>query len=147
MNELVELECACATIRRAARLVTQLYDTEFAGLLEGSQFALLTMIDKKPGCNQSAVVRVLGLDKTTVSRNLRVLERNGWIEAAASDDRRERGWKLSRRGKDVLTKARPRWKRAQERLRSAMTASEWEAMFGSMRVASNAARRVSGERI
>lgn len=140
---LPDLECACATIRRATRLVTQLYDAEFRGILEATQFSLLTVIAKKPGCNQAMIGRVLALDKTTLSRNLKLLERNGWIEHVASGDQRERGFVLSSAGKTVLNAAQPRWKRAQRRLRSAMTDAEWSSMFESFRIAAEAAQRLN----
>src|SRR5262249_52995650 len=46
-------KCACTTLRRAARLVTQLYDEELRRHLPASQFALLSAIERRPGCNQS----------------------------------------------------------------------------------------------
>ena len=60
--------CACATVRRAARLVTQLYDGELRPRLEASQFMLLTALERKPGCTQAALARIFGFDKTTVTR-------------------------------------------------------------------------------
>src|SRR6266851_5238614 len=92
---LPDIGCACASVRRAARLVTQLYDEEFRGHLEASQFALLSAIERQPGCNQSMLARALGLDKTTLSRNLSVLARRDWIERQEATDQRERGFRLT----------------------------------------------------
>jgi len=141
-ESLPEIECACATARRAARLLTQLYDSELRPHLQASQFALLTALDRRPGCNQSMLARALALDKTTLSRNLGLMERNGWIAYAAAGDRRERGFRLTAAGRKLLQTARPGWRRAQSRLRSAMTSEQWDAMWRVLRNLTNAANRI-----
>jgi DNA-binding MarR family transcriptional regulator len=129
-KNLPEFDCACATIRRAARLVTQLYSHEMGDALDPAQFGLLTILHRKPGSGQTPLGHALGLDKTTLSRNLSLLKRNGWIEPVmTAEDRRERGYRLTRSGEERLAAARPGWKRAQEKLRSAMTKPEWEGML------------------
>jgi DNA-binding MarR family transcriptional regulator len=138
---LPDIDCACATVRRAARLVTQLYDDEFREHLEAAQFALLSAIERQPTCNQSMLANALGLDKTTLSRNLSVLARRGWIERQAGTDQRERGFRLTPAGRGVLKAARPAWKRAQARLRSAMTGEQWNQMWQVFRVFTNASNR------
>src|SRR5262249_39614614 len=65
-GDLPDIVCACATLRRAARLVTQLYDEELRLHLPASQFALLSAIESRPGCNQSMLARMLAFDKTTL---------------------------------------------------------------------------------
>jgi DNA-binding MarR family transcriptional regulator len=132
--------CACATLRRAARLVTQLYDEELRRHLPASQFALLSAIKSRPGCNQSMLARMLAFDKTTLSRNLGLLRRNGWIELATGDGRGERP-RLTKDGTKVLAVAGPGWRRAQNRLRSTMSAAQWNAMWRVMRDVTSCAYR------
>jgi len=136
---LPEIDCACATVRRAARLVTQLYDEELRPHLQASQFALLSVLEKRPGCNQSILARALAFDKTTLSRNLGLMERNGWIEHTEAGDQRERGFRLTGAGRKLLLAARPGWRRAQDRLRSTMTGTQWDAMWHVFRNITNAA--------
>jgi DNA-binding MarR family transcriptional regulator len=138
---LPDIECACATARRAARLVTQLYDEEFRGHLEAAQFALLTAIERQPTCNQSTLANALGLDKTTLSRNLSVLAKRGWIERQAGTDQRERGIRLTPAGRGLLKTARPAWKRAQARLRSAMDGEQWDQVWQALRAFTNASHK------
>jgi DNA-binding MarR family transcriptional regulator len=128
-EKLPDIVCACATLRRAARLVTQLYDEELRPHLPTSQFALLSAIASRPGCSQATLARTLAFDKTTLSRNLALLKRNGWVEHAAADDQRERGFRPTAAGEELLTAARPGWRRAQNRLRSKMTAAQWRDMW------------------
>jgi len=135
---LPDIDCACATARRAARLVTQLYDEEFRGHLEASQFALLSAIEQQSGCNQSMLAKALALDKTTLSRNLSVLARRGWVERQAVTHQRERGFRLTPAGRGLLKTTKPAWKRAQARLRSAMSGEQWDQMRQMFRALANA---------
>jgi len=123
-----ELDCACLALRQAARMVTQFYGAELRGRLEILQFGLLSVLDRRSGCNQAALARELNLDKTTLSRNLKLMEKNGWIERNSSDDLRERGYRLTSAGKKLLQAARPGWKRAQARFQAAM-GGRWDEMW------------------
>jgi DNA-binding MarR family transcriptional regulator len=79
------------------------------------------------------------IDKTTLSRNLRLLESRGWIEPAKGNDRRERRFGITPVGRERLHSAYPAWNRAQADLKSAMTASEWNQMFRAFRTAARVA--------
>jgi DNA-binding MarR family transcriptional regulator len=140
-GDLPEIECACATVRRVSRLLTQLYDEELRPELQASQFALLSVLERRPGCNQSMIARALAFDKTTVSRNLSLMERKGWIEYVEAGDLRERGFHLTTAGEQLLLAARPGWRRAQNRLQSAMSSEQWDAMWNVFRNVTNAANR------
>src|SRR5471032_3058355 len=95
-----DVACACATARRAARAVTQLYDGHLrASEIEAPQFALLSALHAQGPCSQSAIGDRLALDKTTLSRNLKLLRQNGWIETAGAEDGRERRYVLSALGR------------------------------------------------
>ncbi len=138
---LTDLACACATARQVARLLTQLYDTWLDGTgLEAPQFALLMTLDKQGAASQSAIGRRYALDKTTISRNLKVLERHGWIASSSADDKRQRRFTLTLEGQKRLAAAKPEWKKAQEHLRSGMTAKQWDAMFDAFRAVARSAQ-------
>lgn len=137
-----EFVCACATARLVARALTQLYDESLRGTgLEAPQFALLMTLEKAGPLNQAALGRRYALDKTTVSRNLRWLERRGWVTAASSDDRRARTFSLTPEGRRRLAAAHPHWRKAQAQLRAEMTTAEWKAMFAAFGAVSKAADR------
>jgi DNA-binding MarR family transcriptional regulator len=138
-----DLPCACATARRAARALTQLYDARLRqAQIEASQFTLLSVLDATRGCNQAVIGRMLDLDKTTLSRNLQLLKRNGWIESSPADDARERRFVLSSSGKQKLDAAQPAWQSAQEQLRAELSPTEWETMWKAFRVVTQAANRL-----
>jgi DNA-binding MarR family transcriptional regulator len=144
-SALPRFDCACATVRRTARLITQLYDAELRPHLQASQFALLSVLARRPGCNQSMLAAAAAFDKTTLSRNLGLMARNGWIERSASVDPRERGFRLSPAGRRLLRAAKPGWSRAQKQLRSAMNEEEWANMWRILDMLTNAARRARKE--
>jgi DNA-binding MarR family transcriptional regulator len=135
-----DFPCACATARRAARAVTQLYDHHLRDSeIEGPQFALLSALSSVGPCSQAAIGRRFALDKTTLSRNLKLLKKKGWIETTPAEDGRQRCYVLSAAGEKRLAAARPAWRRAQEHLRASMTVKEWNAMWKVFRVLTGAA--------
>jgi DNA-binding MarR family transcriptional regulator len=146
VNDL-DFVCACATARHVARTLTQLYDAALRETgLEAPQFALLLTVEKAGPLTQAALGRRYALDKTTVSRNVRWLERQGWLEPVESGDRRERRFALTADGRRRLAAAQPKWRRAQERLRGEMSDAEWQAMFRVFRTVVGAADRAKRAR-
>jgi DNA-binding MarR family transcriptional regulator len=138
---LTDLACACATARQVARVLTRLYDSCLEGTgLEAPQFALLMTLDKHGAVSQAAIGRRYALDKTTASRNLKVLERKGWIASSTANDGRERRFTITAEGHKRLALAKPEWKRAQDHLRSRMPEKEWNAMFATFRAVAHAAQ-------
>jgi DNA-binding MarR family transcriptional regulator len=128
-----DMPCALAATRRTARLMTQFYDACMleAGI-EAAQFALLMALDTAQDTGQAALAQMLGMDKTTLSRNLKVLRDKGWVEAAVAKDARRRNVSLTAEGRARLREARPAWRKAGEELRKEMTEREWTAMWASL---------------
>lgn len=129
----MELGCACASARRLARTLTQLYDRRLrrAGI-EAPQFAMLATLRQGPMA-QAQLARHHALDKATVSRNLRLLARQGWVATSSAADARTRQVALTPAGRARLAKARVEWQDAQAELQSAMTGAQWRAMFATFR--------------
>ncbi len=110
----LELPCYCASLRQAARAISQKYDTVLRDLqLTVTQFTLLTALRNmgKPRVNDLA--EALAMDQTTLSRTLKTMERDGLITSAHGEDRRETRWTLTARGQDRYKRAYPRWQAAQ----------------------------------
>jgi hypothetical protein len=90
------LACACASLRRAARAVTQSCEAELRSAgLRATQFTLLQALERTGTSAQGALGELLALDPTTLSRTLRPLERAGWIRTDRGSDRREVRWTLT----------------------------------------------------
>ena len=101
-------------VRRAARVVANHYDKHLKPTgLKGTQFTLLNTIFMNPATNIGKLADVLGLDRTTLNRNLKPLERKGLIRSGSGKDPRTRTLKLTKEGTKILQNALPHWLEAQ----------------------------------
>jgi DNA-binding MarR family transcriptional regulator len=127
----VAADCACKSLRRAARAVTQLYDeTLRPSGLRVTQFTLLVAVAVSEPVPITRLADALTLDRTTLARDLRPLTERGLVEVAAGDDRRMRVVRLTGQGRDAIARAYPLWKQAQARL---VERSPWPALVGDLR--------------
>src|SRR5205085_11922608 len=109
-------ECTAHGLRKAARALSRFYDQAMASAgLRGTQFDLLVALSLAREAPVAKVAEELGLDRTTLTRNLGPLERDGLVESVPDEDKRVRRLRLTERGRDVLADALPRWERAQQR--------------------------------
>lgn len=108
------VECHCTTARRAAQALTAAYDRALAGLgLKVTQYSLLRAVQRNPEANLTQLAQSTGLDRSTLGRNLRVMEAAGWLELGRGSDLRGRAVRLSDEGERLLKRALPRWKQVQ----------------------------------
>ena len=127
------LDCACASLRRAARAVTQRYEAALRGSgLKPTQLILLQALDRIGSQPQAALGKLLVLDPTTLSRSLRPLAAAGWIRAAEASDRRETRWELTAEGHRKLLRARPAWERAQRDFRAILGRKKWATLLNEL---------------
>lgn len=122
--------CVCANLRRASRAVTSLYD-EFlrpSGLL-ATQYTLLSALAKQSSIAVSPLAELLGMDPTTLARNLKPLEREGLVQIVKGEDRRKRLVKLTAKGLDVQIKAVPLWEQAQAAIVNKIGQERWRTML------------------
>ena len=123
------LPCLGANLRRAARLVSQLYESEPGWPnLSVPQLALLRTIARGGTIEAAGFCSLLALDQMTVSRALATLRRRHWIRMARGADRRERVVMLTEAGKLQLQRGNSAWRRAQARFRRRYGAKKWHAM-------------------
>ncbi|HTT23963.1 MAG TPA: MarR family transcriptional regulator [Candidatus Sulfotelmatobacter sp.] len=139
-NGIISLPCACANLRRAARIVTQRYDRELqpAGI-KATQFTLLQALVTAGNISQGRLGDLLGLDSTTLTRTLALLRGKGWIQAQPGEDRRELRLTLTAEGKRMYRSALHHWQSAQRRLRKVLGEAGWhQIMDSTIRTASRA---------
>jgi len=124
--------CACAQLRRAARAVTALYDGCLADSgLTVTQFSLLVNIGRNAdGVSRTVLAKKLGMDRTTLTRNLRPLEKQGLIAEQSGEDRRARVLRLSPDGWTRIELAYPAWERAQEQFLERFGQEEFSVLLG-----------------
>ena len=122
-------ECVCGSLRKAARAVTQLYDGMLRPTgLRVTQFGILgTTMAIEP----VTVTRLAGAtvtDRTTLTRNLKLLEKQGLIRVNSGNDRRERKVTLTDRGREAVIKAYPLWQKAQRDVVKLLGEERWKVL-------------------
>ncbi len=106
--------CACGNLRGAARAITQFYDEALQPVgLRATQYSLLTAIVLLGRPTLTTMAEVLVMDRTTLTRNLQLLEKQGFIEVVPGDDRRTREVSLTDKGRDAVLRGFPLWQQAQ----------------------------------
>jgi len=104
--------CLCLHAQRAARALARHFDDVLrpAGITSG-QFSLLMSLNRPEPPSLGSVAQLLAMDRTTLTANLKPLERRGLVKVAIDkDDRRSRRLALTAEGKAVLAEAFPIWK-------------------------------------
>ncbi|HEY7123361.1 MAG TPA: MarR family winged helix-turn-helix transcriptional regulator [Ktedonobacterales bacterium] len=121
--------CHCINLRRAAQAITQLYDDalEPSGL-KVTQFSLLQAVRRRGPVSISALAEEVQLDRTTLGRNLHVLEREGLVSFAPGDDQREHTVRLTDQGKAAIKAAKPLWEQAQARVNEMLGKEQLETL-------------------
>jgi len=116
MSEFAEcLECSCFAARRAARTVTQHYERHLKPSgLRVTQFTLLALLELAGPQPLSRFADQMGVERTTLTRNLRALVERGWVTESAAGDRRVRMLAITKRGTAAARAALPRWREAQK---------------------------------
>ncbi|MGH8161629.1 MAG: MarR family winged helix-turn-helix transcriptional regulator [Gammaproteobacteria bacterium] len=109
--------CHCLAARREARAVTRLYEEKLRPYgLRATQFSILAALTLKGPTRLGELADLLGLERTTLTRAAKLLERNRWIGAAPSKDAREHLLKIRSAGRRKLEAAFPAWKSVQDSL-------------------------------
>jgi DNA-binding MarR family transcriptional regulator len=120
-DDWVQLPCVCANLRRLARVATRIYDEELRDSgMEVGQFGLTATIARLGPITQGRLARGLGMDQTSLTRTLGVLQKRGWIARRVGTDRRSREFAITAAGRAQLEQARPHWQRAQQRVLAAL---------------------------
>jgi DNA-binding MarR family transcriptional regulator len=114
-----DVACYCTQSRRIARALTDAYDQALAPSgLKVTQFSVLRMVARLESPTISALAEATGLDRSTLGRNLKVLQKDGWASLSAGDDERTRVVSLTKAGNLAVQRAVPMWARAQAELRA-----------------------------
>jgi DNA-binding MarR family transcriptional regulator len=119
--------CICLNVRKAARQVARRYDEAFRPLgITSGQFSILAALLRNDPATLGGLADVLGMDRTTLNRNLKPLEEMHLVATVASpDDRRVRGLVLTAKGKDLLEAALPLWEATQQDSARRLAATPW----------------------
>jgi len=122
--------CTCGELRKAARAITLLYDNALksSGLLS-TQLNVLDVICNSESTKISDLSGKQGMDRTTLTRNLSVLERQGFIKISPGRDHRTRIVTATQKGHNAVAKALPLWNEVQDKVKQQMGENSWRELM------------------
>lgn len=117
-QQLLDEGCTVLRLQNTARVAAQLYAGYYTQVdLTASQFGTLAYLYRDGVHSVGTLAEVVHTDQTTLTRNLRLLEKRGLVtQTVAADDRRRREIRLTPEGKRLFQKALLQWQQAQAAL-------------------------------
>jgi DNA-binding MarR family transcriptional regulator len=113
--------CTNLKLRRLSRTVARGYDADMRPLgLTGAQYALLSHVVRLGPVAPGALAAALGLDPSTLTRNLQALQAAGWVAQAPGPDARSHRLVATEAGQALRTRAQQRWRASQERINAVL---------------------------
>lgn len=129
--------CACLAVRQASRMITKAYEEALRPTgLKATQFTMLSATTIADGrVSLTDLAEALGMDRSTFSRNLGPLERQGLVELVDDGHGRARSVRLTESGAELYAQAVPLWREAQVELKEALGEEGWQAFHAQMSAA------------
>lgn len=126
-TELDEMaSCACLALRKATRIVTQFYDSALRPHgLRATQCPILVVASRMSRIPLALLAEQLGMERTTLLRNVRPLARRGLLEVGVPDGSRRTELRITPEGRALVARVYPVWKRAQTRMLRGLQGAEW----------------------
>ena len=122
--------CTNMRLRRTARALTDFYDLVLAPSgLHSNQFSLLIPPYLKPDLTIGQLAHLTGLDRTTLARNLELLQRRQLLSLRPGDDQRTRVIQVTDRGRQALEHALPLWEQAQQQVKGALGETQVRQLY------------------
>jgi DNA-binding MarR family transcriptional regulator len=126
--------CACTGLRMSARVMTRLYDEALAPSgVRITQLATLATVAFHGPFTVKALAKVLVMDRTTLTADLKPLEAQGFLEVTPGQDRRTRVIAITKSGRAALEKAVPLWRKAQVQVKEHLGERRLHALLGELR--------------
>lgn len=128
--------CICIAVRKASRKLTARYDAALEPVgINLAQFSLLRNISRHEPVSLTRLAEIVELDRSTLGRNVRVLQRMGLATIMPGEDLREATLRLTEAGQQVLERAVPIWEGTQDEIHQRLGvagAAQLEALLGSL---------------
>ena len=131
---MVRDSCLCLHVRRAARTIARRFDDAFRPLdLTSGQYSLLMSLNRPSPPHMKDVADLLAMDRTTLTANLKPLERRGLVDITPDPkDKRGRLLSLTKDGMALLVRAFPIWKETQNQLESLVADSNAQQLLADL---------------
>ncbi len=136
-------DCICRAVREASRSLTNAYDRALAPSgLRTTQFTLLSVLERQSVASVNQLSEDLGIDQTTTTRNLNVLESAGFVERVPHHDTRVKLMKLTSKGKQRRQAAIECWQEVQDQIKTSVSKEEWKTFQKVLRRIENSCRQL-----
>jgi DNA-binding MarR family transcriptional regulator len=117
-------QCLCTAARRRSRDLTRIFEKAMRGSgVRGTQFTLLATLVQTGPIPTTRLAEFQGLERTTLTRNLSRLVRDGFVQIQEGEDRRVRKAAITPAGEEAARRAFPFWKKAQDAALAAASAA------------------------
>ena len=121
--------CSCAAVRKAARIVTKMYEAALQPTgLKAGQITLLAVLSKQGDMPLTTLADALVMDRTTLTRNLKPMVRDGLVRIETETDQRVRKVELTAKGTQKMAEAYPLWAEVQSRLVDGLGSRRWSGL-------------------
>ncbi len=122
--------CTCANLRKAARSVTKAFDDALRPFdLRATQFTLLAALSNSKKKPITQLADALGMDRTTLTRNLQPLERRGLIQIDSEKDLRVKNVSITKGGLKLFEDALPKWEKVQLMISGKLGQERWSGFI------------------
>jgi len=134
MNKLLDLtsveNCACFNVRRFSRAITQFFDAEVGRHgLRPTQTPILRALNAKSEWSMAELSEWLGMERTTLLRNLRPLQRDGLVKATGGGRGGHVKLEITAKGRTTIAKLHPAWRSAQDKVVAILGKERWSAII------------------
>lgn len=121
------LDCVCYEFRKTSRFIINYYDAVLQDVgLKSNQFIILAAIGYMNSTNFKNLAEFVGIDQSTLARNLVTVEKQDFVAVKPGKNKREKLISLTRKGKNKLHKAFPYWKEAQTGILNVLGRERWK---------------------
>lgn len=122
--------CACFNVRRASRVITQFFDTGVRRHgIRPTQTPILGALQARAGWGMAELSDWLGMERTTLLRNLGPLQRDGLVQARGGGQGGHVKLEITDKGRAALAKALPAWRAAQAKVVAILGKKRWSAII------------------
>lgn len=127
-------QCLVLNARMASRAVTRLADRKLRSFgITAAQFSILGSLLQHPGRSVTQMAAAIAMDRSTLSRNLALLERRGLVAWADGERGNSRIARLTPQGAETVDIVRPAWEQNQAALRAALEAPGFSTVIAALR--------------
>jgi DNA-binding MarR family transcriptional regulator len=125
--------CTCFNVRRISRAITQFFDAEVRRHgIRPTQAPILRSLQAKNGWSMAELSEWLGMERTTLLRNLRPLQRDGFVRAKGGGQGGHVKLEITEKGRAAIAKTLPAWRSAQDKVVAILGNERWSTIISDL---------------